>query len=396
MQFKTFINLTKDIWEGYFQRIKTVCPSGLTSKGFRIVYPTHLLITQNKNHYIAELFGSSKEFNGLNVKSIKPIPTNIYLGQFDKSEHIAPMFVINNDLILSRMLLSRTADFEPLEKRFPFMKNYETRFVKTVESEGSLFAFDKFFELLALDNSLLVNRYENIFRVKNISHLTVISKDLSSIKYFDFYKDYLKNLDDYHGFTAFDSKVAEDLILAGQLVNIYLFPNMNETMIVEFLKTHPKIIKQALGSKNFLSEASFPWLEGNPDSSEKTIRPDLMIERDDGFYDIYDLKTALINKNNITKGKHKRRNFIEYVEDGIAQLANYEDYFNFPKNRDYALKEYGVKVKSPNLVLVVGNYDNVDKSEVKEACRKLKGNISIIDYETLLQMFLYTSIKNNN
>lgn len=132
----------------------------------------------------------------------------------------------------------------------------------------------------------------------------------------------------------------------------------------------------------------FEWIEGNPKPKEKYIQPDLMLEREDGNYDICDLKTVIASKKRITKGQHCRRRFIDYVEEGIAQLANYDDYFRFKKNADWAWSEYKVKVNSPRLILIVGNYENASRAEIEEAIRRLKSNYQIIDYDTFNALFL--------
>ena len=95
-----------------------------------------------------------------------------------------------------------------------------------------------------------------------------------------------------------------------------------------------------------------------------------------------------MNKKRTTKGKHKRRRFIDAVNEGVAQLANYEEYFNFEKNRDYAYTKFGVKIKNPTIYLIVGNYANIIEDEINEAKRMLKENYKIIDYDTLRNMYL--------
>ena len=107
-----------------------------------------------------------------------------------------------------------------------------------------------------------------------------------------------------------------------------------------------------------------------------------MVKRDDGFYDIYDLKTAALWKMNILKGERKRRRFIDYVEKGVVQLANYREYFEYPKNRDFVTKsKYGIEVQDPKLVLVVGNWENTDLKEIDEACRRYR-DVNIMNYDT--------------
>src|SRR5207248_10770483 len=89
----------------------------------------------------------------------------------------------------------------------------------------------------------------------------------------------------------------------------------------------------------------------------------------------------------ITKGTHKRRRFIDYVNEGIAQLNNYRDYFSYEMNRNHAFSKYKIKVQEPKLYLIVGSYDNVNDAEVREACRSHRDDLAIIDYDTLNSLF---------
>lgn len=116
--------------------------------------------------------------------------------------------------------------------------------------------------------------------------------------------------------------------------------------------------------------------------------PDLMTEREDGFFDIADLKTIADESKSVTIGAHKRRTFTYYVNKGIAQLSNYKEYFKYKKNRDYAFSKYKIKINKPKLYLVVGSYDNVNDEEVKEACRFYIEDLVIIDYDTLNSLYL--------
>ncbi len=125
---------------------------------------------------------------------------------------------------------------------------------------------------------------------------------------------------------------------------------------------------------------------------ESFINPDLLIERPDGYFDIVDFKLAGIHKKKLTKASRKRRRFIDYVCEGIAQLSNYEFYFSFEGNQKHALEKFGVKVRNPNLMLVIGNDENYIKQEVEEALRVFKNSkLKIVDYDTLISKFLNES-----
>jgi hypothetical protein len=99
------------------------------------------------------------------------------------------------------------------------------------------------------------------------------------------------------------------------------------------------------------------------------------------------LKLPLLAKPNITKGGRSRRRFIDSVEEGVAQLAHYADYFSHEDNKRYAFERYGITVNNPLLGLIVGNEENVTKAQVDEACRRLR-SFELIDYDTLLQLYI--------
>jgi hypothetical protein len=95
-----------------------------------------------------------------------------------------------------------------------------------------------------------------------------------------------------------------------------------------------------------------------------------------------------LDTSSVTRDEHSRRRFIDVVAEGVAQLANYEDYFKHEANRRFADEKYGAKVDNPTLYLIVGNYENSSGEEIEEASRSLKSNYRIIDYDTLNAMFL--------
>lgn len=398
MNYKRFIEVTQKHWTDYFNFIKGKSSEGLLSsdKG-ETLFPTILLITQSKKRFIAELLGASKEFQGLSFKYHSEPSINRYLGQFDiDSSH--PLFGLDGKNIhVQDLVFTQHQELAKIQSRFPITGSFKSIIHASPNSTGSMIAFGDNFKSVEFNNCLLINSYSNMVRVKHILNLIIIQNELSALEYEQWMKDFLyERKVDNNGriyrevrgvHTCYQGK-EHDFVVAGQFANTFLFNKLRETTIGEFIKLHPKIIQRAIGVRKFVYEPELPWLEANFANTDKSINPDLMIEREDGHYDIYDLKTAALEKENITKGQRRRRRFIDYVEEGVAQLANYAEYFTFSKNCEYALKKYGIKVRNPNLILVVGNYDNVNKTEVEEACRRLSSNINIVDYDSLLQMFL--------
>jgi hypothetical protein len=136
-----------------------------------------------------------------------------------------------------------------------------------------------------------------------------------------------------------------------------------------------------------LYEKSFPWLQHDGTVTDSEINPDLLVKRTDGFFDIYDFKLAKTERARLTKGERKRRRFVDYVAEGVHQLANYREYFTYPKNAEFAERKFGVKIKEPKLVLIAGHAENIVRDEVLQACRPYH-DVHLVDYDTLATMFI--------
>jgi hypothetical protein len=176
----------------------------------------------------------------------------------------------------------------------------------------------------------------------------------------------------------------ESVAQAGQFANLYL-QGAQETTLTSFLEDHSDIIKQALQASSISFQPDLIWYEGNPDPDEEAIQPDVILRREDGSWLIVDFKLPLLNKESITSGGHRRRRFTYTVADGIAQLHNYREFFDYDANRQNASARLGGEVRDPQLMLVVGTSENVDLTEVDEAMRALKP-IDIVDYDTLIRL----------
>lgn len=161
--------------------------------------------------------------------------------------------------------------------------------------------------------------------------------------------------------------------------------NIKETVIDSFIQKHSDFFVKSLGYKNALSQKILKWIERNNNDPVTSI-PDYLMEREDGFYDILDLKTGAIKYKSITKSKKNfnskksRIRFVEYVNELISQLNDYKRYFSFEKNRDYAYNNFGVKVKDIKLIGIIGNYNNFDREEVDISLQIYKDDISILSY----------------
>jgi hypothetical protein len=89
----------------------------------------------------------------------------------------------------------------------------------------------------------------------------------------------------------------------------------------------------------------------------------------------------------VTVGRRRRRRFVQSIEDGIAQLAHYREFFEIAEHQEKVFEKYGVRFKEPVYGLIVGNYENINQAKIQEASRRLE-KFEIIDYDLLLQLYL--------
>ena len=396
MRFRDFVNVNLQEWNKYFELLFGNISCGVIRLGTgKLLIPNLALFTETDNHFIFELFGAASDYTGLKPFLQKSSSTTRYLGQFETQEETPIFAFAGRNIGISTLLLSREADLDAVKTRFGFVADQWKTRLERKGGNGALFSFASTFQSCFINNCLIVNKHDEIYRLKYILHAVVVNKEHSREEYTDdlfnmLHKPQLTT-NDLYGIHYVPKPTYEYLALSGQFTNIFLSPELRETRIGEFLDKHPLFIRRTFSCITYLYNKRFKWIEGNPNPNEKYIQPDLMLRRQDGFFDICDLKTAILNKQRITKGRHRRRRFIDYVEEGLAQLANYEEYFKFRRNVEWVWSKYKVKVNNPNLILVVGSYENASKAEINEATRRLKPNYQIIDYDTLNSLFLKRS-----
>lgn len=385
MLFEKFVDETKLWWSTYFRDVmKAQLEGRIDSKNGKIFYPNILLVTNCSGYYVAEFIGASEKFESFSVKIHKEKSIYRYLSQFDDEEPDPAITLQGANSIIRFLCLAHDADFESIKERFPQIDLYGSK-LNRVGGRGSTLGFNENFVSCIIENCLLVNKSESIFRCKSILSASIVKSSVSKIQLIDLFTSTTHENDIKGIYTVADADAK--LVIGKQLQSMFLFPNLRETTIGEFIIRHPDIVKKAFKTNHFEYEPYLEWVQHDGTCEDKAINPDLLIKREDGFYDIYDLKTALLDRKKITKADRKRRQFIDYVGQGICQLANYREYFEYPENAALAKLKYGIEVNDPKLVLIVGSWENVDTDEVNQACRQYK-NVSVVDYDTLCHMFL--------
>lgn len=391
MLFEKFVGLIKDRLHSYLDGIRRHELNGrLDTGGVNVIYPNMLLVVNCGGYYVAELMGSTVVYNGLVVKRHLEKTIYRYLNPFHQKEGVPSSALFGGGpevAVIKGLCLSNFKDLDKLEHRFPAVRMYETKFV--CDGAEAMFAFSSEFGSLLLENTLIAAQSGAAQRIKHVVSSFIFRSNVDRNDLAAAMDHYLSG-SDVRIVQGYADLVTKDLMVATQLQSLYMINKIRETTIGEFVRQHPHIIKRAFSTDDFIYEPSFKWLEHSGNCEDHSINPDLMIRRDDGCYDIYDLKTALLDKRQLTKNDRKRRALIDCVYDGANQLGNYREYFSYKKNAEHALEKYKVVVRNPKLTLVVGSWENYSAVEVAEACRMMP-DLTVIDYDTMIHNFLRAS-----
>jgi hypothetical protein len=385
MIFHKFVDEAHAWWERYLRLMYQDINSGKVDlKGMRVFFPNILLVSKFPGYFSVELIGATKNFDGLGIKRHEGDSVYRYLGNFDDGDSDPVFNGGGENSLVSGLTVGHEVDRESLKHRFPYI-DLKSSVLSRVGGRGSVFLFGDDFVSCGFENCVVVNKKNSLFRCKNILAAYIFSSKATSKQVTSLFECSVRSGDIKAVHVVKENE--ERLQIAGHLQSMALLPGLRETTIGHFINLHPDIVKIVFKTESFLYEKSFDWLEHDGTCEDSSINPDLLVKRVDGFYDIYDLKTAALHRKSITKGGRARRRFVDYVEEGVAQLVNYREYFRYEKNADFAEKTYGVKVKNPRLVLIVGSWENVSLDEVNQACRRYP-DVSIIDYDTLCQIFV--------
>ncbi len=335
---------------------------------------------------MAELIGAQRRYQPLILKRHNPRSLNAYLGQLDLEQSSSAVIHVGYQNKIRNLCLQKPGTEAELAKRFPLVSSLFGTFMVSAGPISRSNAFNiSNANYSSIENCLAVNKKDSAVRIRHISFLLMMKSSESGIDY----ENHLARLlrmpacPDLRIVPIGDSR---HILAASSFASLYLMDRLRETTLGEYLRRHEDILLTALGARRIIYEPFLEWQEGNPDPDEMAINPDLLIERADGNCDICELKLPLLDRK-VTRAERRRRRFTDKAMEGISQLAHYEEYFKFPRNRDFAYAKYGARFEQPRKVLVIGNYENVDLTHIAEASRMIN-QCDIIDYDTLLQLYL--------
>jgi hypothetical protein len=402
MQINAFISRCQRHCAASFQAIHEANAEGrhLGPSGQPVapVYPSILLVCETPTHLFAELLGATPHLpNSLRVVKRTDSSIDGILGKFNV-EPVA--YALKYAPAASRSGIWHVAIYSGrdetfIQERYPELTNmHETQIVdrRPLDNDVAFNPLDVSPDSgdLWLRDVLSISSFKEQLRVRYFQTAWLIERAASS-------SELQRRLNHYHPVglsTDLLAPAAEYehtvIVQAANFASLSTAERIGETTITRFLEENESILLAALGGVRLIPQPLLPWREGNPDPSESHIQPDFLIVDENGRAHICEVKLPLLGRTSLTAGGHRRRRFIVTVNDGIAQLGNYNEYFEFPAHQQLVKDKYNITVEDPRLILIVGSAENFDAEETRQALR-LSRPVEIVDYDTLRALFIARS-----
>lgn len=346
-------------------------------------YNSQIRIAETQEHYIAELLGS-KDFKinkkaEITKRAIEKVDNiNSFVLGVDKisNSEIAILDFSKSSCNLGGIFLASSSDQKETENRLGIgiVKDGIRKESATIpiqfgkETSNSLLHQ---IELLRTVNS-------NIF-YRHISFVVIVKKSTSLIEFRNWFREHLEQ--------KWNDCVPVGIDFSPDSVNIRISrslislseQNITERILDKYIGQHSELFANSMNYKRALPQIELKWIKRN-DNDPKISIPDYLMESKDGTYHIVDLKKGFIGRK-LIKGKIGRERFIDYVAELVAQLINYERYFEESENRDYAKSNYGIEVNNEiKLIGVIGGFYEYDEIAVSKILRQYSTKITIISY----------------
>lgn len=152
-------------------------------------------------------------------------------------------------------------------------------------------------------------------------------------------------------------------------------PDVSEDDVQRFLEA----------KKHFLLGAEYRELHSQlalMRDGDSLLKPDFFLERIDGsLADILDLK---LPTTRVVVGKKQRRRFSSGVQEAMAQLRVYRQYFEDSKNRAKFHRRYGLRAYKPRLLVVIGRSSEFSHDYERAALESEWIGGRVITYDDLL------------
>lgn len=154
-------------------------------------------------------------------------------------------------------------------------------------------------------------------------------------------------------------------------------PNLKEAVLQQFFETHPHFLK-GLDYSRMVAHPVLERLDG-----QGNLIPDFFLQpADEKFADIWDLK---LPSAPLIVGTKDRLRLSAAVNEALAQVREYRDYFEDPSNRQKIEERYGLTAYRPKLAIVIGtNKLGLSAEKQKQIFDSVPKDATVVTYDQLL------------
>lgn len=212
--------------------------------------------------------------------------------------------------------------------------------------------------------------------------VNVFLDKLSNVREFvnDFVKIYWEN----HNANSNTDKETINLEEIKSTMEKLFFDELTPELVIDdFIKKNPVILEYALNLINPIHQSLLKNIHG---SNPKDYKPDLIaFDQMNKVWSIVDYKRS---KRNILRNPDKARTFFKSeVQELIAQLGDYKDYFDDELQRGYFEQTYGYKIFHPKTIGVIGRITGEQERDFNKLKQKLPTGFEIIPYNYIYEQY---------
>lgn len=322
-------------------------------------YNSQIRIAETQEHFIAELLGSNEfvidKKAQISTRAFEKVDSiNRFIIGIDKIDdsEIPILDFRNSSCNLSGIFLASSIDKKETENRLGIgiandgiRKESATLPIQFGNETNNSFLHQ--IELLRTKTSYIYYRH--------ISFLVIIKKTDSLFEFRDCFREHLERKWNNNTPVGIDySSDSVNIRMSRSLISLSE-QNITERILDKYIMQHSKMFANSMNYKRALPQIELKWIKRNDEDPSISI-PDYLMQSNDGAYHIIDLKKGFLGRK-LVKGKIGRERFIDYVTELVAQLINYERYFDESENRDYAKSKYDIEVNNEiKLIGVVGGF----------------------------------------
>jgi SpoVK/Ycf46/Vps4 family AAA+-type ATPase len=154
-------------------------------------------------------------------------------------------------------------------------------------------------------------------------------------------------------------------------------PKLKEAELQKFFETHPHFLK-GLDYSRMVAHPVLERLDG-----QGNLIPDFFLQPADGkLADIWDLK---LPSTPLIVGTKDRLHLSSAVCSALAQVREYRDYFEDPRNKQKVADRYGLTAYRPNVAIVIGmNKFGLSEEKQKQIFDEVPKGAKVLTYDELL------------